>query len=123
MSLGESPSPLGCNAFQWAAQSPSPEAVQVCRWLHGRGLDATLLNCNGHSAVHKAALKGNRRVCEWLLSDDEGGGQLGEAQLQPDRDGNTPASMARAEGHEELARWLEEWPRPQLALTASSACS
>ena len=111
---------FGCNAFQWAAQSPSPEAVQVCRWLHGRGLDATLLNCNGHSAVHKAALKGNRRVCEWLLSDDEGGGQLGEAQLQPDRDGNTPASMARAEGHEELARWLEEWPRPQLALTASS---
>ena len=111
---------FGCNAFQWAAQSASPEAAEVCRWLHGRGLDATLLNCNGHSAIHKAALKGNRRVCEWLLSGDEGGGHLGEAQLQPDRDGNTPASMARAEGHEELARWLEEWRRPQVALTASS---
>ena len=71
-------------------------------------------------AEAQAALKGNRRVCEWLLSGDEGGGRLGEAQLQPDRDGNTPASMARAEGHEELARWLEEWRRPQVALTASS---
>ena len=111
---------FGCNAFQWAAQSASTEAVALCRWLHGRGLDATLLNCNGHSAVHKAALKGNRRVCEWLLSDDEGGGRLGEPQLQADRDGNTPASMARAEGHEELARWLEEWRRTRTALTASS---
>ena len=111
---------FGCNAFQWAAQSASTEAVAVCRWLHGRGLDATLLNCNGHSALHKAALKGNRRVCEWLLSDgDEGGGCLSEPQLQADRDGNTPASMARAEGHEDLARWLEEWRRARTALTAS----
>ena len=94
------------NAFQWAAQSPSAEAVAVCRWLRARGLDVRVLNCNGHSAVHKAAIKGHRAVCEWLLSAEAG---LGPAHLRADRDGNTPASMARAEGHEELASWLEEW--------------
>ena len=58
--------------------------------------------------MRQAALKGSHRVCEWLLSKEKGGGRLGEWQLQADRDGNTPASMARAEGHTELARWLEE---------------
>ena len=60
------------NAFQWAAQSPSAEAVAVCRWLRARGLDVRVLNCNGHSAVHKAAIKGHRAVCEWLLSAEAG---------------------------------------------------
>ena len=95
---------FGCNAFQWAAQSPSTYAVDVCRWLRGCGLNAAVLNCNGHSAVHKAAIKGNRTVCEWLLSAEGG---LSKAHLQADRDGNTPASMARAEGFVELADWLD----------------
>ena len=95
---------FGCNAFQWAAQSPSTYAVDVCRWLRGCGLNAAVLNCNGHSAVHKAAIKGNRAVCEWLLSAEGG---LSTAHLLADRDGNTPASMARAEGFVELADWLD----------------
>ena len=102
---------FGCNAFQWAAQSPSPRAVDVCRWLCASGLDVAVLNCNGHSALHKAAIKGNAKVCEWLLSAD--GGRLSERHLQADHDGNTPASMARAEGYETLARWLEAWQRQQ----------
>jgi hypothetical protein len=81
-----------------------PAAAKVCRWLRGCGLNAAVLNCNGHSAVHKAAIKGNRAVCEWLLSAEGG---LSTAHLLADRDGNTPASMARAEGFVELADWLD----------------
>ena len=60
-------------------------------------------------ALHKAAIKGRRAVCEWLLSPEGGG--LGEQHLRADGDGNTPARMARAEGFEELADYLEERQR------------
>jgi ankyrin repeat protein len=94
----------GCNAVQWGAQSDVSENSDVCRWLQSVGLDLTLLNHNGHSAVHKAALKGNQRVCEWLLSPEVG---LGSAHLQADGDGNAPSRLARAEGFAALAAWLE----------------
>ena len=94
---------FGCNAFQWAAQCPTDDAVPLCRWLHARGLDARVLNRNGHSALHKAAIKGSDAVCDWLLNE----GGLGEAHMLPDRDGNTPAAMAHAEGFAELAARLE----------------
>eukprot|EP00434_Breviolum_minutum_P005568 symbB.v1.2.004911.t1/scaffold263.1/size248082/12 len=61
----------------------------MCRYLQAEGLDLGILNSNGHSALHKAAVKGNHQVCEWLL--DHGG--LGELQMKPDADGNTPAIM------------------------------
>ena len=54
--------------------------------------------------VSKAALKGNQRVCEWLLSPEVG---LGGAHLQADGDGNAPSRLARAEGFVDLAAWLE----------------
>ena len=50
----------------------------------------------------KAAVKGNGRICEWLLSD----GGLGPRHLAEDGDGNTPSLMARLEGHVELAEYL-----------------
>ena len=95
---------FGCNAFQWAAQTASDD-LKMAKWLLVAGLDPTLLNRNGHSAVHKAAVKGHRRICEWLLSDEVG---LGAAHLKADQDGNTPARMAAFEGFDELARYLQE---------------
>ena len=94
----------GCNAVQWAAQSDLSEGCDMCRWLQSVGLDLALLNHNGHSAVHKAALKGNHRVCEWLLSPDVG---LGGVHLQADGDGNAPSRLAHAEGFATLGAWLE----------------
>ena len=94
---------FGCNAIQWAAQSDTSEGLAVCRWLARRGLDLRLLNRNGHSAVHKAAVKGNRGACEWLLGPEGG---LGAAHLRPDGDGNTPSVMSRLEGFAELAGFL-----------------
>lgn len=90
---------FGCNAAQWAAQRPDPAA---CAWLRDRGVDLTLLNRNGHSALHKAAVAGAERCARWLV--EEAG--LGRAQLGPDGDGNTPAEMARLEGHAALAAYL-----------------
>jgi ankyrin repeat protein len=49
---------FGCNAIQWAAQT---DDVGMCRWLAGLGLDLSIINHNGHSALHKAANKGQAR--------------------------------------------------------------
>ena len=95
----------GCNAIQWAAQTDASDGLVVCRWLVSRGLDVGVLNCNGHSALHKAAVKGQKAVCEWLLDPDGGG--LGAAHLRADGDGNTPALMARLEGYTALADYLD----------------
>jgi len=94
----------GCNAIQWASQTDSSDGLRVCRWLLDQGLDVGVLNCNGHSALHKAAVKGQAAVCEWLLSPQVG---LGRAHLAADGDGNTPSLMARLEGHHELASYLQ----------------
>ena len=60
----------GCNAIQWAAQADPDHGIRTCRWLQRRGLDLALLNRNGHSALHKAAVKGRcctffTCVCKW----------------------------------------------------------
>ena len=97
---------FGCNASQWAAQRATG-SVAMCAYLRDAGVDLTVLNRNGHSAVHKAAVKGNRDACEWLLAR----GGLGLPHLRADGDGNTPGEMARLEGHEALAAWLAEKTR------------
>lgn len=97
---------FGCNASQWAAQRATG-SVEMCAYLRDVGVDLTVANRNGHSAVHKAAVKGNRDACEWLLAR----GGLGLPHLRADGDGNTPGEMARLEGHEALAAWLAEKTR------------
>ena len=97
---------FGCNASQWAAQR-AVGSVAMCAYLRDVGVDLTVTNRNGHSAVHKAAVKGNSAACEWLL----GAGGLGLEHLRADGDGNTPGEMARLEGHEALAAWLAEKTR------------
>ena len=82
----------------------------MCAYLRDVGVDLKVTNRNGHSAVHKAAVKGNRAACEWLL----GVGGLGLEHLRADGDGNTPGEMARLEGHEALAAWLAEKTRTLL---------
>ena len=91
---------FGCNAIQWAAQTDN---LRMCRWLAALGLDLAIVNNNGHSALHKAANKGQARVCTWLINEE----CLGTRHLQPDQDGNSPAVMARLEGHHALADALD----------------
>ena len=92
----------GCNAIQWAAQAGD---AGMCAWLRKRGLDVTIVNRNGHSALHKAAQKNARAVCEWLVDK----AQLGLKHMRPDaHEGATPGDLARAEGFNDLAAWLDE---------------
>ena len=53
--------------------------------------------------MHKAAVRGQAHVCEWLVRT----AGLRAQHARADADGNTPALMARYEGHLELAAWLE----------------
>ena len=108
---------FGCNAIQWAAQSDLTDGLLMCRWLQTRSLDIGLLNHNQHSAVHKAAVKGNRAVCEWLLGPEV---RLGAVHMQPDADGNSPSVMARLEGYRDLGAWLELHERDAHCLPSTS---
>jgi ankyrin repeat protein len=90
----------GCNASQWAAQSGD---IAMLAWLLQRGLDVGIINHNGHSALHKAAIKGKTGACEWLLTT----AHLGARHMGADSDGNTPQRMAAAEGHLGLAAALQ----------------
>jgi hypothetical protein len=91
---------FGCNAIQWVAQTDN---LLMCRFLSALGLDLSIINFNGHSALHKAASKGQARVCAWLLNEE----CLGIQHMQPDQDGNTPAVMARLDGFDALADALD----------------
>jgi hypothetical protein len=73
--------------------------LEACEYIHSLGVTFRLLNANGHSAVHKAAQRGRRDVCAWLLgwrgiecigggvisSDQDGGGVESRDE---DEDGN-----------------------------------
>ena len=48
------------------------------RMLHERGLDLRILNRNGHSVLHKAAMKGKEAAVQYFTTpEDEGGLGLG----------------------------------------------
>jgi ankyrin repeat protein len=98
----------GCNAVQWAALSGSIE--MCCMLLEEFNLNFALLNHNGHSVFHKAAVKGHAAVCHWLLVIGKEGklgvDHVGEL-LQPDKGGCTPLEMARLEGHTEVVAIFE----------------
>ena len=103
----------------------------MCRWLKRIGLDLTLTNNQGHTALHKAAYKGHDTLCRWLVANtllgckhdaEKGGAQVGPTLvMQTDRDetseccigyrrdagGYTPAMIAREQRHEALAEWLQ----------------
>lgn len=103
---------FGCNAMQWAGHSGN---VRMCRFLVSVGVDPGRVNNNGHSAIHKAALKGQRHVCQYFL--DEAG--LGPEHMREDGAGHTPAELARLEGHDALARWLD---KRAVALLGGASC-
>lgn len=94
----------GCNASQWAALSGD---INMLVYLKEKGLDLTILNANGRSAVHKAGLKGHLAACKWLLTSTEhGGAGLSLLHVGPDIEGDTPASLAKSNGHSKVEQWL-----------------
>jgi ankyrin repeat protein len=116
----------GCNAAMWACQGcadgdadrspllPTAKAaaassLELCRYLLHLGLDFSLLNANGQGCLHKAAQRGNRDVCEWLLGPEVAFAANGAKVLGPNSaEGSRPSSLARFAGHGDLATWLSE---------------
>ena len=97
---------FGCNAAQWCAVTGN---VEIFSYLREHGLDVGIVNFNGRSALHKAAGKGRVAVAEWLLTSvSQGGAGLGYWQMLPDRQGNSPAVLATAAGHDALSDWLQQ---------------
>ena len=67
-----------------------------------RGLDFKIINNNGHSAIHKAAIKGNMKACLWLINV----AGLGLDHCKPDREGDSPVELAKFNGYYDLAKIL-----------------
>jgi ankyrin repeat protein len=83
--------------------------VTILKYFKSVGLDYTILNKNGHSALHKAAIKGKYDACVWLLTPEENGGAgLSKRHMLPDSDGFTPELFATSNGFHELGRFLSE---------------
>jgi len=112
----------------WAALQGN---LPMCVWLRKLGLDLSLANNQGHTALHKAAYKGHAPLCRWLIENTTLGcsrkpqkpaAVLPEPEPEPEPDseaaaccagfrrdggGYTPAMIAREQRHEALATWLE----------------
>ncbi|RHZ03620.1 hypothetical protein DYB37_010945 [Aphanomyces astaci] len=89
-------------------------SVDMLKFLHCQQLDFALINRNGHSALHKAAIKGHLEACRWLL--DVAG--LGWNHMQKDEDGFTPQRFAMENGHVELGAYLAQAEASLRTITA-----
>ena len=126
---------FGCNAAMWCVQGRAA-GLDACEYVKSLGVSFRLLNANGHSAAHKAAQRGRRDVCAWLLGwewpegrdapapRDQVAGRESEtdplaralvdaAHLGPDDEGFRPSDLARLAGDVRLRDFLEarqhEW--------------
>jgi ankyrin repeat protein len=89
----------------------------TCKWYTYVGLDLSLPNKQGHTALHKAAYKGHDALCRWLIANTCLGCNRGKVGadtsvvccvgFQRDAGGYTPAMIAREQRHEALAAWLQ----------------
>ena len=74
-------------------------ALALARLLLPLHLDVDAPQAGGHTALHAAAARGSRALAELLLFRGAG------SHLRTE-DGRTPADLAEAKGHADLAAWL-----------------
>ena len=74
-------------------------------------MDPGILNRNGHSALHKAAIKGHLEFCQWLLTpvSEGGAGLVPSIHMIPDMEGNTPSIFANDNGFNALYLFLQPY--------------
>ncbi|VEU38866.1 unnamed protein product [Pseudo-nitzschia multistriata] len=99
----------GCTCAHWAAMtlSDSEDSVRaLCTYLSDRcGVSFCEKQGQGHTALHKAAHRGNKHVVEWMA------GRLGEADREragsPDDGGHRPSDIWAATGRDpSFAEWM-----------------
>ena len=95
---------FGCNALLWSVQGVC--SSDILTWLLQSGLDFSLINTNGHSALHKAAQRGNGVAVHWLAKNFLSEITAIQTFIGPDNEGNCPSDLCGMEGHEILATWI-----------------
>ena len=98
---------FGCNAVLWAAQGKGDTTSMD--WLQAKGCEMTKVNNNGHGVLHKAAQRGQHRVCSWFFQTwikDIDDCTTALKLVGPDAEGYCPSDLAGMERHEDLARCL-----------------
>mmetsp|Transcript_26340 Transcript_26340/g.86531 ORF Transcript_26340/g.86531 Transcript_26340/m.86531 type:complete len:336 (+) Transcript_26340:279-1286(+) len=90
----------GCDCSHWLGMGGQQNCAT---WLLGKGFSLTTQNEVGHTCLHKAAQHGHRALCEYLIE------KLGitKGSLLPDSEGKYPSNLAREQGYEDLAFWLQ----------------
>ena len=91
------PDIYGWTPLMRAVYEEREDVVQVLLDLSNTSLDAK--NDHGATALHLAAIKGNERLARSLLL-------AGASPMLQDREGRTPAVMAVAAGHDDLAELI-----------------
>ncbi|KAL7519941.1 hypothetical protein ACHAWX_004695 [Stephanocyclus meneghinianus] len=98
---------FGCNAVLWCSQGAA--TPEILTWLFESNADFNLVNDNGHSALHKAAQRGNIPACKWLVDMFLLNHNLhGFSFIGPDSEGACPSDLCGMNGHESLAHWLSK---------------
>lgn len=101
---------FGCNALLWCSQGAA--TPEIFSWLYSSGADFTLVNDNGHSALHKAAQRGNKLACKWLVDTflllDRNRELDGFLLIGPDAEGACPSDLCGMNGHDDLVEWLSK---------------
>ena len=88
------------------------------------GVDCGLINENGHSPLHKAAIYGRADVCDFLINRTV---CCGREHTSPDKLNQRPSDMALYNGFAELARRLRHhedivWLIPTVWNEISAVC-
>jgi ankyrin repeat protein len=92
----------GCNAvFKAARMDGAHSSMEMFKYVVGElQVDSQLINGNGHSVLHKAAIYGRKDVVRYLLDNQY---CCRTEHVMPDRERQTPSEMARYNGFSELA--------------------
>jgi len=97
----------GCNAVLWACttESDQEDALSMVKWLiEEKKVDYSVVNVNGHSALHKCAIYGHESVIDYLLELIDSN-ELPE-YIVPDDRNQAPSELARVNGFLELEKKL-----------------
>jgi len=100
------PNTFGCNAVLWCAQGEGVR-LETIEWLKAIGCKMSIVNANGHGALHKAAQRGRGDIVEWLVTELRN--EIEFAWIGPDSDGYCPSDLAGVGGHIELAEKIAKF--------------
>jgi hypothetical protein len=81
----------------------SNSSLDVLKYVHGLGVTCDLINTNGHSPLHKAAIYGREDVCDYLLQHTACSARV---HVLPGVLNEKPSHMAYYNGFHKLAAKL-----------------